>query len=143
MEKIIAAFATDDGNHYVDRHFGDAQQYLVYEIGKDELSYIGTIYNKTEEEDEHAHADSNKAKGIAQLLKKDKVQILASKKFGANINRMKKKFVCILMNDAQISDSIAKIQQHFDKILAELRKGESRHFLNLKSKQSAGERGGK
>lgn len=134
MGKIIAAFATDDGVHFMDRHFGDAEQYVLYEIGIAELKYIKTIHNSAEEEDEEAHADPNKAKGIAQLLKKDEVRILVSKKFGANINRMKKKFVCILMNDQQFSESIAKIQQNFDTILVELEKGESRHFLNLKSK---------
>lgn len=140
MGKLIAAFATDDGATFVDRHFGDAGQYVIYEIGQDGFSYIRTIYNTTENE-EDTHADPNKARGVAQLLRKYEVQVLVSKKFGANINKMKKKFVCILMNDAQFSASIKRIQQHFDKILAELKKGESRHFLNLKLRQSAGERG--
>ena len=132
MQKIITAFATDDGNSFVDRHFGDALQYEIYEIGADTYKHIATINNVTEEEE--MHADPNKAKGVAGLFKKDKVRILVSKKFGGNINRMKKKFVCILMNDPQISDSIKTIQHHFNQVVAELEKGEDRHFLNYKNK---------
>lgn len=130
MQKIIMAFATDDGLTFMERHFGDALQYDIYEISVTEINFIRTIMNTIEEED--MHADPNKAKGIAGLLKKDGVQVLVSKKFGANINKMKTKFVCILMNDKQISGSIATIQQHFEQIIKELGKGEERHFLNLK-----------
>ncbi len=130
MQKIITAFATDDGETFVDRHFGDALQYEIYEIGVDSHKHIATINNVTEEEE--MHADPNKAKGVAGLFKKDRVQVLVSKKFGGNINRMKKKFVCILMNDPQIPDSIKTIQRHFDPVIKELEKGEDRHFLNWK-----------
>jgi len=132
MQKIITAFATDDGLTFMDRHFGDALQYDIYEISATKVDFIRAITNTIEEED--MHADPNKAKGIAGLLKQDGVQVLVSKKFGANINRMKKKFVCILMNDKQISGSITIIQQHFEHIIKELEKGEKRHFLNMKSK---------
>ncbi len=132
MQKIITAFATDDGKTFMDRHFGDALQYEIYEIDANSHKHIGTINNVTEEEE--MHADPNKAKGVTRLFKKDKVQILVSKKFGGNINRMKKKFVCILMNDPQISDSIKTIQRHFDQVVADLEKGEERHFLNYKNK---------
>ncbi len=132
MQKIIMAFATDDGKTFIDRHFGDALQYELYEIGADFHNHLATIYNSTDEEERHA--DPNKAKGVSKLFKKDGVQVLSSKKFGANINRMKKKFVCILMNDAHIADSIKTIQRHFDQIIKELEKGEELHFLNLKNK---------
>ena len=132
MQKIITAFATDDGKTFVDRHFGDALQYEIFEIEAGSQNHIETIHNTTEEEE--MHADPNKAKGVAGLFKKDGVQVLVSKKFGGNINRMKKKFLCILMNDPQISDSIKTIQHHFDQVIAELEKGEERHFLNYKNK---------
>ncbi len=131
MEKIIAAFATDDGNTFMDRHFGDAEQYVIYEIYPDKAHLIKAIGNTTEEEQQHA--DPNKAKGVSQLFKQDKVQALISKKFGGNINRMKKNFLCILMNDESIRHSIVRIQENFDTVRQEFAKGETRHFLNLKS----------
>ena len=131
MDKIIAAFATDDGVSFMDRHFGDANQYAIHEINPSEAKFIRIISN-TIDEDEEVHADPKKAKNIAHLLKKKKVQVLVSKKFGANINRMKKKFVCILMNDKQISESIKTIQRNYNVIIDEWDKGEIRNFINLK-----------
>jgi predicted Fe-Mo cluster-binding NifX family protein len=130
MEKIIAAFATDDGTTFMDRHFGDAGQYVIYEIYADDSRLIKAIGNTTEEEQQHA--DPNKAQGVTGLFKHDKVQVLVSKKFGGNINRMKKKFLCILMNDESIRQSIVRIQENFDSVSRELKKGEERHFLNFK-----------
>lgn len=131
MKKIITAFATDDGKTFMDRHFGDALQYEIYEINTIEIKYLHTINNTTGEEE--MHADPNKAKGISGLLKKDGVQVLVSKKFGANINRMKTRFVCLLMNNSSIVESINHIQNNFERIITEWEKGERRHFLNLKN----------
>ena len=131
MDKIITAFATDDGLSFMERHFGDANQYDIHEINPSETKFIRAI-NNIINEDEEAQPDLNKAKGIADLLKKEKVQVLVSKKFGANIERMKKKFVCILMNDKEISESIKTIQQNFNIIIDEWEKGDSRNFINLK-----------
>jgi len=131
MDKIITAFATDDGLSFMERHFGDANQYDIHEIYPFEAKFIGVINNIINEEEE-VHADPKKAKGIANLLKKEKVQVLVSKKFGANIERMKKKFVCILMNDKEISESIKTIQRNFNIIIDEWEKGDTRNFINFK-----------
>jgi len=131
MEKIIAAFATDDGKTLVNRHFGDADKYLIYEITPTKVHQIAVMENTTDEE-EDTHADPKKAKGISQLMKKKGVQVLVSKKFGSNINRMKKQYVCVLMNSEKIADGIETIQDNFENITKEWQKGSERHFLNLK-----------
>ncbi len=130
MDKIIAAFATDDGKTFVNRHFGDAKQYLIYEITPMEAQQLTIIRNTTGEE--KTHADPNKAKGIGQLMKKRGVQVLVSKKFGANINRMRKQYVCVLISNDNIEDGVKTIQQNFERITTEWQKGSERHFLNLK-----------
>lgn len=130
MEPVIAAFATDDGNTFMNRHFGDAQQYVIYKITPTESRLIKAIGNTSEEEQQHA--DPNKARSVTQLFKRDNVQLLASKKFGGNIQRMKQQFLCVLMNDKSIPDAVKRIQQNFDAITKEWAKGENRHFLNLK-----------
>lgn len=131
MQKLIVAFATDDGKIFMERHFGDGLKYEIYQVGTSELNHLKTVSNSVE--DGEKTSDSIKARGIAGLLKKQGVQVLVSKKFGPNINRMKTKFVCLLMNDASIAKSIDKIQNEFGKIVAEWQKGEQRHFLNWKS----------
>ena len=128
------AFATDDGKTYIDRHFGDADYYDIYEISSTENKFIKRINNTTEEDDEDIHADPVKAKGVVDLFKLDKVQIVVSKVFGPNIKRIKKKFVCVLFNDEKISDSIKIIQKNIDIFVDEWEKGETRNHINLKNK---------
>ena len=126
------AFATDDGKTFMDRHFGDAEYYDVYEIDKDKSEFIKRIINTTEEDDESIHADPIKAKGVTGLFKKENIKVVVSKVFGPNIKRIKKKFVCVLMNDNSILESIRKIQQSIHIIDNEWSIGEERSHLNLK-----------
>ena len=128
------AFATDNGKTFIDRHFGDSDYYYIYEISTSETTFIKKISNTTEEEDEEIHADPKKAKGVTEMLKDENVKVVVSKIYGPNIKRIRKNFVCILMNDEDISDSIKIIQQKFDIIVNEWNKGESRNHLNFKIK---------
>jgi predicted Fe-Mo cluster-binding NifX family protein len=129
---LLFAFATDDGTKYVDRHFGDADYYDIYEISSNENKFIKRINNTTEEDNEEIHADPKKASSIVDLLKIEKVQVVISKVFGPNIKRIKKKFVCGLFNDPQISDSIIAIQKNINIFIDEWKKGETRNHINLK-----------
>ena len=131
MDAFKIVFATDDGTSFMDRHFGDAEYFDLYEVSTEDVQFIKRIENNAFKRD-GKYAIGQKAAGIAGLFKKDNVHVLVSKKFGANINKMNTKYVCLLMNDNQISDSIAKIQDKFDRIKKEWDKGESRHFINLK-----------
>ncbi len=126
------AFATDNGKTFMDRHFGDAEFYDMYEIDKDNIEYIKRIVNTTEDDDEHIHADPKKAKGLAELFKGENIQVLVSKVFGPNIQGMKKKFVCILMNEESIEAGIKKIKESLNNIEIEWDKGETRTYLNFK-----------
>ncbi len=130
--KINVAFATDDGKTFMDRHFGDAECYDVYEISETNSEFKKRIKNTTEEDDESIHADPEKAKGVAGLFKNENIKVVVSKFFGPNIKRIKKKFVCVLMNDNSISESIENIQQNIYIIDNEWNKGEERNHINLK-----------
>ena len=52
MEKFITAFATDDGESFIDRHFGDADFYDIYEISESKVQLLKRIDNTTEEDDD-------------------------------------------------------------------------------------------
>ena len=128
---LITAFATDDGDNFIDRHFGDANYYDIYKISASSMKFIKRIDNTTEEEDEEIHADPKKAKGISGLLKKENVQVVVSKIFGPNIKRIKKNFVCIIMSKENVEEGIAHIQLRFDTIVKEWDKGEERLFFKF------------
>lgn len=134
MKKIITAFATDDGKSFINRHFGDANYYIIYEISKNKIKFIQKIKNTTNDYEEETHADHKKAKGVAELLKNEKVTTVVSKIYGPNIKRIKKKFVCILMNNRNFSECTKIIQTKIDIIIDGWNKGETRNHLNLKSK---------
>jgi predicted Fe-Mo cluster-binding NifX family protein len=130
MNKMKIAMATDDGENFIDRHFGDANMYKIYKLRPDEVKYIKTIENTVDEE-EKIHADPKKAKGIANLLKEEGVQLVASRAFGPNIKRIRKKFVCIVIGEYNLEKGLDLIQKNFDAIVAEWNKGKARKHLVL------------
>ena len=129
MEKLRIAFASDDEKRMTKEHFGEAKAYLVYEIGKEKAKLLNIVPNTSPEEQNHA--DPNKAKGVAGLLKPYGAQILVNKAFGGNIKRMQAKFVCVLSKADTIEESIKNIQNRFQDVVNEWGRGEERDFLRL------------
>ena len=127
MERLIVAFATDDQQTFTKEHFGEAKEYLIFEITSNDYSLIDIVANKSPEE--KMHGDPNKAKGVASILKPFGVKVLINKAFGRNITRQQQKFVVIISNTDKITDAINNIQENFDNIVAEWQKGESRNYL--------------
>ena len=130
--EMMAAFSTDNGKTFIDKHSGDARFFDIYKISETETTFLKRLENTTPEEKRHANPE--KAKGIGRMLKKEGVQILVSKVFGPNIKRIKKQFVCIMMNDTNISDSLKVLQQKLPEIQTEWETGEERNILNFKTK---------
>lgn len=126
------AFASDNGKSFIDRHFGDSEYYYIYEMKASGIEFVKKIENTTEEDNEEIHADPVKAKGVTEMLKSEDIKVVIAKIFGPNIKRIKKKFVCVLMNDDDISESIKKVQEKYDLILSEWNKGDNRDHINLR-----------
>jgi len=130
MDSLKVAFATNDGENFMSDHFGDADYYHIYEINAEGATLIKKIENTTEEEDD-IHADPEKAKSISTLLQQEEVSVAVSKVFGPNIQRIKKKFQCILLKEKTLQEGVVKISENFPLIRAEWEKGEARDFLML------------
>ncbi len=132
MEKLITAFATDNGESFIDRHFGDAEFYDIYEISEDEVKFIKRINNSTEDDDDkEGHGDPVKAQGVTGMLKKEGVNMAVSRVFGPNLKRIKKKFLCILVGKTSIEESLKILQKRFPSLLDEWNAGEERTFIKL------------
>ena len=71
--KLRVACATDNEQTLIDRHFGDAEKYAIYDLGADKLEEVKTIMNTTEEDDEDVHADPKKANSVKDLLQQEEV----------------------------------------------------------------------
>ncbi len=130
MKNFKLAIATDDGSSLIKRHFGDAEFYYIYNVNDDGIELLQKIQNSVDEEEE-VHADPKKAKGISQLLKKEDVEVLASKVFGPNIKRIIKKFACVILKTNDMATALELISQNKETIKNELGKGEKRNPLKL------------
>jgi predicted Fe-Mo cluster-binding NifX family protein len=133
MEKILVAFATDNGKEFMDRHFGDADFYDIYTIDENRADFVKRIDNTVDEEE--VHADPEKAKGVSRLLKKENVKVVVSKIFGPNIKRIKKKFVCIVMDDGSLAESMNRLCKNIRIVMDEWEKGEDRKHLIFRKKK--------
>ncbi len=130
---IRAAFATDDGEKFINRHFGDARYFRLYEIDGHGYRFLRQIENSSDDEREGVHADPKKARSVAGILLNEGVNTVVSRVFGPNIKRIRTKFVCIVMDDLSIETSVDLIQKHRADIEEEWNKGESRKHLKISS----------
>ena len=129
--EFIAALATDDGKTFVDRHFGDARFYHLYTVGRDGADFLKVVPNTAPEET--GHADPRKAGGIARLLKTENVNVLATRIFGPNLKRVRKKFVCVILDCHAFSEGLDFLSANIDTIAAAWEQGEEREYLNQKT----------
>ena len=133
VKKIKIAFATHDGITLHNDHFGDSSYFDIYEIDKNNSNFIGRIANQINMHEEE-HADAQKAKGIVELISDQNVKVVISKIYGPNIVRIKKKFVCVLMNNKILAESIKDLQNRLPELIDEWFKGEKRNYLDLRQK---------
>ena len=131
--ELIFAFATDDGRTLKNEdHFGNARYYAIYRISPGKGEFIEQRSNiKVEEDEEEIHGDPNKARAVSSVLKG--VNALVSKRFGPNIKRMVKKFVCIIVRTDSIEEALEIIESNMSRITQEYQKGEDRKHLVLTS----------
>ncbi|MDC7246003.1 MAG: NifB/NifX family molybdenum-iron cluster-binding protein [Sphaerochaetaceae bacterium] len=124
---IISAVATDDGVSFIDRHFGDARFYDLYEITGDSASFMKRIENHTEDEgDEEGHGDPVKARSIAAILTEEGVNAVVSRVYGPNIRRIRKKFLCIVSREGAIEESLIRLKNMFSELSEEASKTEKK-----------------
>ncbi len=130
METLRVAAATDDGRSFVDRHFGDAAFYDVYEVTREGWARVHRVANGTAEET--GHADPVKARGVAGVLQAQGVQVALTLGFGPNLKRIKSKFVCIMTGQHDVTAGLVQVQRNFEVVAREWGKGEERDFLDLR-----------
>lgn len=127
---ITVACATDDGEHFIKRHFGDSESFVIYELDSDGVRYLKTIENiSIDENEEGEHGDENKAKQVMMLFKELNVKVLANKNFGPNINRIKEKFLPLIIKYDSITEGLEKIRSRISTIENEFDKGSERKPL--------------
>lgn len=129
--ELLIAFSTDDGENLVDDHAGMAKYFYVYRFceGKQELVEIREN-DRLKGDESMKHGDPQKAQATSSVLRG--IHVLANKKFGPNLPRLLKDFLCVVVRTHTISDAIGMIRDNMGTIAEEYNKGEDRKHLVLK-----------
>ena len=129
--ELLIAFATDNGKNFNDAHFGMAKYYHIYRFYDGGEEFVEQRANiKFQEDETKKDGDPAKAEATSSVLKS--VDVLVSKKFGPNINRMVHKFVCVVVRTNVISDAIKTVKNHMNEVIAEKNKKEDKRHLVFK-----------
>ncbi len=129
--ELLVAFGTDDGESLNNDHAGMAKYFYVYRFssGKEEL--VERRENMKFKGDESMkHGDPEKARATSSSLKN--VDVIVAKKFGPNLLRMLKKFVCIVARTDTITNAIVAVHNNMDLMMEQKNKGEGRKHIVLR-----------
>ncbi len=92
--KLRFAFAASTEGLMKNRHFGDADKYLIYEQSENGLICTGEIENRNKD---LPHGVKNKAEVIAEDLAQKDIQVVVSRQFGKNISRINHFFIPVIV----------------------------------------------
>jgi|SRR6056297_1696349 len=136
MNDFIIACATDEGQRLIDRHFGDAGRYDLYELKSDSVTFLRSVVNTAPEEKAHeeSHGDPEKAQNIGGLLRPFGVQVLVSGQFGQNLKRVKRSFVPVIVRKFEIAEVLQLLQINFDEIQKQYLRGTEKDHIVLRKK---------
>lgn len=93
---INLALAVNSSKTFEERHFGEAEQFLIYQWNEDHFIFQETILNPLTQSSNHQHS-LEKAKEVVNLLKSKNISILVSRRFGQNIRRVNDSFIPVLI----------------------------------------------
>lgn len=120
------AFAVDKNGDFQEKHFGDADKYVVFEHDSKKLVFIDEINNINRDIDEETkHGSKKKGNAVIDFLKKINVNILVSRQFGQNIKMINKHFVPVLVVDDTIDTTISFLENNLSSINEELKSKET------------------
>jgi predicted Fe-Mo cluster-binding NifX family protein len=126
--ELLLAFGTDDGRNLKVDHVGKSKYFLIFRFVNDKEEFVERRENVKYDGDESMiHGDPKKAKATSTALKG--LDGVVGRRFGPNILRLLKKFVCIVVRRESIDDAIELIHRNMDKIIQEKEKGENRKHL--------------
>ncbi|GAH34123.1 unnamed protein product [marine sediment metagenome] len=128
--ELLIAFGIDDGKSLNKNHFGMAKYFHVYRFSDDKEEFVEKRENvKFEGDESMIHGDPRKAKATSSTLQG--IDVVVGRRFGPNLLRLLKKFVCIVARRETIDDAIQLVHDNMDKVIQEKEKGENRKHLIL------------
>ena len=103
MKKIRLAFAVSNNETFEKRHFGDADQFLIYLWNGEELVLEHVVKNIEKELDE-THGSERKGNAIVNLLNHYNVNALFSRQYGKNVRIVSQHFLPVKVTSESVAD---------------------------------------
>lgn len=128
--KFLIAFGTDDGKKLNNDHVGMAKYFYVYEFSNSKEELVEKRENLHFKGDESVHGDPEKAKATSSVL--EGVDVLVGRKFGPNLPRLVRKFVCVVVRTNTLTSAIQAVHNNMDRIAEEKNKESNRKHIVLK-----------
>jgi NAD-dependent dihydropyrimidine dehydrogenase PreA subunit/predicted Fe-Mo cluster-binding NifX family protein len=127
--EYIIAIGTDNGLVIKpDDHVGMSKYFQIWKYFEGNLELIETRENaKYKEIEERIHGDPGKAKATASAL--GGVNILVGKMMGPNIERLKHRFVPVIIRQQEIKEAVEIIKDNINEIVEEKEKEERRGLI--------------
>jgi uncharacterized metal-binding protein/predicted Fe-Mo cluster-binding NifX family protein len=128
-KELLIAFGTDDGENLNNDHVGMAKYFYVYKFINNKEVLIEKRKNVAFKGNESIkHGDPKKAKATYSVL--EGIDVLVGKKFGPNITRLLRKFVCVVARTQSFSNAIEAVYSNMGRIVEEKNKeGDRKHIV--------------
>jgi len=129
VEELAIAIGTDDEKIIKpDDHIGMSKYFQVWKYSNGKLNFKETRENVKYTEDEtRIHGDPKKAEAMASVLKD--IDVLVGKIMGPNIERLKNKFVAVIIREPKIEKSLKIIRENINEIVEEKEKTERKGLI--------------
>jgi predicted Fe-Mo cluster-binding NifX family protein len=129
--KFLIAFGTDDGENLNNDHVGMARYFHIYEFSNGTEKIVEKRENVRFTGDETMkHGDPEKAKATSSVL--EGMDVIVGRKFGPNLPRLLRKFVCVVARTNTLTSAIQAVHNNMDRIAEKKKKGSDIKHIVLK-----------
>jgi len=129
--ELLIAFGTDDGKNLNDDHVGMAKYFYVYKFSNNKQGLAERRKNvKLKGDESMKHGDPEKAKATSSVL--EGVDAIVGRKFGPNLPRISKKFVCVVARMEGVNQAVTAVRDNIDLVIEQKKRGEDRRHIVLK-----------
>jgi predicted Fe-Mo cluster-binding NifX family protein len=117
------ALAVNHQHLFEPRHFGDADKYLLYDYREGQISFHGEVGNPARDAHRNvAHGSEEKAGLLTALLRTEGVDVLVSKRFGSNLQRVNQHFIPVIITLDSPEEVLEILVRHVRWLIEERRR---------------------
>ncbi len=118
-QSINFAFAVSAAQVFEPKHFGDADNFLMYHWDGEAMHFVEVLPNPFITFDEE-HGSKRKGVAISDFLAAQDIHVLVSKRFGKNVQVVNQHFLPVMIDKVSKEECFAVLEQYMDDITLEL-----------------------